>query len=120
MKKLFFILIPVFVFDLLFDGDEIIKFHTLIRHYVEHHQKDNINFIDFLVAHYINEHNHSDEHKNLPFKSHENCSHIHFYYHKIQNIHTPCICQNHKEYIITSVYQVKNPSFFSVWHPPKV
>ncbi|RME19776.1 MAG: hypothetical protein D6799_00525 [Bacteroidetes bacterium] len=120
MKKLFFILIPVLVFDLLLDGDEIIKFHALIKHYAEHHQKDNIDFISFLIEHYVHEHNHSDEHKNLPFKNHENCSHIHFYYHKIQDIHTLCVSGRNEEYIFTPVHPVKDPSFFSVWHPPKV
>ncbi|GIV29737.1 MAG: hypothetical protein KatS3mg028_0803 [Bacteroidia bacterium] len=100
---------------------EIVKFHTLLSDIIPNIIKKITSILlIFLVAHYINEHGHSDEHKNLPFKNHENCSHIHFYYHKIQDIHTLCICQNHKEYIITPVYQVKNPSFFSVWHPPKV
>jgi hypothetical protein len=35
LKKLFYILLPVITIDLIFDGEEFIKFPFLINHYVD-------------------------------------------------------------------------------------
>ncbi|MCX7728326.1 MAG: hypothetical protein N2203_02535 [Bacteroidia bacterium] len=120
MRKLLIILIPVFIIDLVFDGEQIIKLPSLVFHFYEHQQNHQLDFIDFLVLHYVNEHTQSDEHHNLPFKDHHNCSHIHFYHHKTQTIKIESSYFFEQEFAITNVPHIKSPSCFSVWHPPKV
>jgi len=122
LKKLFYILLPVIMIDLIFDGEEFIKFPFLINHYVEHSQTDKIDFWRFLRLHY-GDHQHSSssqEHEKLPFKDPHNCAHIHVYLNKE---HFP---QLKKLYPVMSFDfsdssdDILSSCFFSVWHPPRV
>lgn len=108
--------------DLVFDGEEFIKFPFLINHYVEHSQTDKIDFWRFLMLHY-GDHQHSSssqEHEKLPFKDHHNCAHIHVYLNKE---HFP---ELKKLYPVMSFDfsdssdDILSSCFFSVWHPPRV
>lgn len=120
MKIFLYIFLPVFILDLVFDGEQIIKFPFLIQHYTDHKQENKIDFIDFLILHYVEKHAQSNEHEELPFKDHHNCSHIHLYYDKIQKVHIFYSSFGHLKYKIVQINNIKSSSCFSVWHPPKV
>ncbi len=54
---------------------QLFKLPVLIHHYLEHHDDDNgISFMGFLHKHYsegISHSSHNNEHKELPFKTHQ-------------------------------------------------
>lgn len=119
MKKVFYILISIVSVDLVFDGEQLSKLPVLIHHYAEHQHKEHIGFIDFLVSHYIKHHSNAAEHKNFPFKDHQDCSHIHFYYDSVQKIKIQIVDNDNQKFQIVQLKQSSTPSYFSVWHPPK-
>ncbi|MEW6773766.1 MAG: hypothetical protein AB1304_07190 [Bacteroidota bacterium] len=106
--------------DLLFDGDQLAKLPSLVHHFTEHHQREDINWIDFLIQHYIERHSQSDDHKHLPFKDHHDCTHIHFYYDKVQKLKFVNVIFSIQKFSITEYNFTLNPFLFSIWHPPKV
>lgn len=59
---------------------QLFKIPQLFTHYTEHHNTNNeLSFSEFLHMHYSTDDDHdADKEKDmkLPFKSHENCSHI--------------------------------------------
>jgi len=121
LKRLFYILLPIITIDLIFDGEELIKFPFLINHFAQHSQTDKMDFWHFLILHY-GEHQHassSQEHDKLPFKNHHNCAHIHVYLNKVY------FPQLKKLYPVISFVFSDRPDnilsscFFSVWHPPR-
>lgn len=56
------------------DMEEIGKIPSLVGHYIEHQQKENVDFdfIDYLVLHYSTDHQQSSDNPDLPFY-HHNC-----------------------------------------------
>lgn len=121
MKKLFFIFIPIIIIDLVFDGEQIIKVPFLLKHFYEHHQVEKIHFSDFLILHYFNHshQNQSEEHNKLPFKDHQNCTHIHFYTDKFQKISIHSFTLKNQSFLITDSRFIISNFLHSVWHPPK-
>lgn len=125
MKKFLYILIPVVVFDLLLDGEQLVKLPFLIQHFFEHHQREKVNFIGFLIQHYITRHaeskEHRKEHQNLPYKGHQDCAHIHIYYYdKAQIVSIVNYYTYYRKKIIYQNDNIKNIGLFSVWHPPRL
>lgn len=120
MKKVFILLIPIIIFDLLLDGEQVIKLPFLITHYTEHQKKEHIGFLDFLILHYISNHSNQAEHHHLPFKDHHNCAHIHFYFNKFYYINMKHYAFSETNYFIPSEHSYCLNNHTSVWHPPKV
>lgn len=121
MKKLFYIFIPIIFIDILFDGDQFVKLPYLFAHFTEHHNNDNLSFIEFLVIHYSN-HQHasqSKEHNKLPFKDHQNCIHIHYYTDKVQKVEIIKFYAVLSSYPITYCSLYAHHNYSSVWHPPE-
>jgi hypothetical protein len=121
MKKLFFIFIPVIFIDLCFDGEQFIKLPSLIEHYNEHQSSDKISILKFLLMHYVEHHSQNNEHQNLPFKNHQDCSHIHFYtYHSDSEINISNYLSSEKKSYVLFDENFSLEKFVSIWHPPKI
>lgn len=121
IKRLFYILLPIIIIDLIFDGEELIKFPYLINHFVQHLYTDKIDFWQFIRLHYSeNQHSSSSqEHGNLPFKDHHNCAHIHVYLNKVYFLQLKKLYPVISFVFSDSVDNILSPCYFSVWHPPR-
>ncbi len=117
-----YFIISIVVLDIVFDGEEVIKFTSLIQHYYEHQSIEKINFIEFIILHYnnIQHFNSSDKHQNLPFKDHQNCAHIHLYTSIFEKVEITLIPHKKSEYPILLDEPKKQLSYHAIWHPPKV
>lgn len=76
VKKVISIVLLLVLFVSNTEFHQLMKVPVLISHYLEHRQNDrSLTFTDFVLAHYMDGHSHDQEHRHLPFKSHE-CQHM--------------------------------------------
>jgi len=76
VKKLISIVLLLVLFVSNTEFHQLMKVPVLISHYLEHRQSDrSLTFTDFVLAHYMDGHSQDQEHRHLPFKSHE-CQHM--------------------------------------------
>ncbi|GIV27498.1 MAG: hypothetical protein KatS3mg027_1312 [Bacteroidia bacterium] len=116
-----YLIITIVSIDIVFDGEEVIKFPFLIQHYYEHQTNDKINFYSFFMLHYFNHQhsNSSDNHQHLPFKDHQNCAHIHIYSNTFERINISFVEFKKIEFpVLRSISQLLL-NYRSIWHPPK-
>lgn len=103
---------------------EILRLPTLLKHYIQHEEKENTSFFEFLKLHYADKINHPDDHQNhhkLPFKTMD--------FHSLQVISQDVPVLISFAQIITDSIVIKNAirqqqfhsnSFLNnIWQPPR-
>ncbi|MCC6818859.1 MAG: hypothetical protein IT245_08210 [Bacteroidia bacterium] len=104
--------------------DQLVKIPALVSHYLDHLNEDGkISFMQFIAMHYEsnNGHSHQNNHKDLPFKSHD-----------CQNFSQILLLEIHEPTILGLTPSFYNPTFAvyhndylmdklaSIWQPPQL
>jgi hypothetical protein len=126
LKKVFTILIlSAFVFSNT-ELHQIVGLPVLLEHFTDHKKTDcKISFIDFIKKHYSENNktqDHNDEHKHLPFKTHD-CSAVHS---MIIFFELPSFDFAYNHFVLNKektkyIKRFNSSTFLSnIWQPPKV
>lgn len=104
---------------------QLFKVPQLLKHYTEHHNTNNgLSFSEFLSMHYSTVDDHDadiEKDMKLPFKSHENCSHIVLSI-PHSDINQPLFIPT-KEHSLLRLRMKQSTAYSadlpSIWQPPK-
>ena len=127
MSKVFAILFSslILVQSLNISFEDFSKLNVLMAHAKFHQETYGDSFFEFLAEHYVDntlqhENNH-DEHENLPFKHHQDCTHIAYHFTAIPHFFLVNTQQNFTEIPVNFFYKESTSLFEkpSVFQPPK-
>ena len=122
--------LPIFLLSVylisLTELNQLVKIPLLVKHFVEHKEKDNsLSFLGFLDMHYAHgdvKDGDYDEDMKLPFKSHDGCINSHsmaFNPNNFGELSTKPVYSESKTYSIYKESFLKSSYLSFIWQPPK-
>lgn len=125
MKRIFCVLISIFLLSVLTDLKEIIKIPTLVNHYHEHaSEHHHLAFSEFLHIHYSDHHQHPDdeEEHSFPYKS-DTVNSLSMFLVTFLDFETKNSNFEKKilsSMLITNLDFIQSNYFGKIWQPPKI